>query len=205
MGRVFTAEEDHRGGPRVAVMSERLWRRRYNADPEILGRHVLLNDSSTTIVGIMPASFQLPLDFAGDPIDLWMPLALGNVDRTVRGGHYLTAIARLRPGVTQQAADREVVGMAKQMTIDYPRGYPPNFGAFTRSMTSQVIGPIRPTVFVLTAAVGLVLFIACANVANILLARAHARQREWPSERRWAPRVAISPGSCSRSPCCSHQ
>ena len=178
LGRVFTAEEDHQGGPHVAVMSERLWRRRYNADPAMLGRHVMLNDSSTTIVGVMPPGFQLPLDFAGDPIDLWMPLALGNVDRTVRGGHYLTAVARLRPGVTQQASDREVASMAKQMTIDYPRGYPPNFGAFTRSMASQVIGPIRPTVFVLTAAVGLVLLIACANVANILLARAHARRRE---------------------------
>ena len=178
MGRVFTADEDHRGGPRVAVMSDRLWRQRYNADPAIIGHQLMLDDSSTTVIGIMPPGFQMPLDFAGDPIDLWMPLALGDVDRTVRGGHYLTSIARLRPGVTLQAANREVVSMAQQMTVDYPRGYSPEFGAFTRSTSSQVIGPIRPTVLVLTAAVGLVLLIACANVANILLARAHARQRE---------------------------
>ncbi len=178
LGRVFTVDEDHRGGPRVAVISERLWRRKYNADPSILGRQLLLDDSSTTVVGVMPPTFQLPLDFVGDPMDIRVPLALGNVDRTVRGGHYLTLAARLRPGVTPQAADREVQRMAHQMTIDYPRGYPPEFGAFTRAVTSQVIGDIRPTLIVLTAAVGFVLLIACANVANILLARAHARQRE---------------------------
>ena len=177
MGRVFTAEEDHCGGPRVAVMSERLWRRRYNADPEILGRHVLLNDSSTTIVGIDAASFELPLDFAGDRIDLWMLLALGNVDHTVRGGHDRIVIACLCPGVTQQPH----IAKSRHGEADHHRlsaWLPADFGAFTRSMTSQVIGPIRPTASALTAAVGLVLFIACANVANILLARAHARQRE---------------------------
>jgi putative ABC transport system permease protein len=178
LGRVFTVDEDHRGGPRVAVISERLWRRKYNADPTVLGRQILLDDSSTTVVGVMPASFQLPLDFVGDPIDVWVPLALGNVDRTDRGSHYLTLVGRLRRGVTVDAADREVQGMAQQMIVDYPRSYSPQFGAFTRTVTNQVIGDIRPTLVVLTAAVGFILLIACANVANILLARAHARQRE---------------------------
>jgi putative ABC transport system permease protein len=178
LGRAFVDDEDRAGGPRVAVISDGLWRRRYGSDRGILGRQVMLDDSSTTIVGVMPASFHLPLDFAGDPSDIWVPLALGTVDPTARGNHYLNLIGRLRPGVTAAAADREVQAMAHRMVADYPRAYPPDFAAFTRSVTSQVTGDVRPTVLVLTTAVGFVLLIACANVANLLLARAYARQRE---------------------------
>jgi len=178
LGRVFEAEEDRRGGPRVAVISDGLWRRRYDADPHIIGRTMMLDDSSTTIIGVMPASFHLPLDFAGDATDLWVPLALGNVDPTVRGGHYLNLIARLQPGATLASADAEVRAMAQRMVVDYPRGYSPNFGASIRPLTSQVLGEVRPTIFILTAAVAFVLLIACANVASLLLGRARARQRE---------------------------
>lgn len=178
LGRVYVDDEDREGGPRVAVISDALWRRRYNSDPGILGKLLMLDDSSTTIIGVMPAGFHLPLEFSGDPVDIWVPLALGTVDRTVRGGHYLNLVARLRPGVTPLAADQGVQAMARHMIAEYPRGYPPNFGAFTRTVSSQVLGDVRPTVLVLSVAVGFVLLIACANVANLLLARAYARQRE---------------------------
>ena len=178
LGRVYTDDEDHEGGPRVAVISDALWRRRFNSDPHVVGQPILLDDSSTVVIGVMPPGYQLPLEFTGDPVDLWVPLALGNVDRTVRGGHYLNLVARLRAGVTERAADEGVQAMARHMVAEYPAGYPPNFGAFTRSVSSQVLGEVRPTVVVLTTAVGFVLLIACANVANLLLARAFARQRE---------------------------
>jgi putative ABC transport system permease protein len=178
IGRVFGASEDRRGAPRVAVISDGLWKRRYASDSRIIGRSMLLDDSSTTIIGVMPPGFHLPLDFGGDPTDLWVPLALGTVDRTVRGGHYLNLVARLRQGSTLTSADAEVRAMGNQMVLDYPRGYPPDFGTSIRPLVSQVLGDVRPTVLVLVAAVVFVLLIACANVASLLLGRAHARQRE---------------------------
>ncbi len=178
IGRVYSVTEDRPGGARVAVISDGLWRRRFAADPNILGKSILLDDSISTVIGVMPPGFQLPLDFGADPMDLWLPLALGPVNPTMRGGHYLNAIARLRPGVTPAAAEAEVQAMGRQMIADYPGAYAPEFGAFARSVTSQVLGDIRPTLVLLLAAVACVLLIACANVTNLLLSRAHARQRE---------------------------
>jgi putative ABC transport system permease protein len=176
-GRVYTDAEDVPGGPRVAVISDGLWRRRFAADPTIIGRQILLDDSSTTIIGVMPAGFQLPLDFGAEPMDLWVPLALGTIPPTPRGSHYLNVIARMRPAVTPAAADREVRAMSAQMVATYPQ-YDPAFGSFTRSVSGQVLGDIRPTLILLLGAVGCVMLIACANVTNLLLSRAHARERE---------------------------
>jgi putative ABC transport system permease protein len=124
----------------------------------------------------MPQDFRLPLDFGADPIDVYVPFRLGQVNLALRGGHYLYVLARLRPGVTQSAADAEVRAMAEKMAQEYT--YSPEFGAFTRPVIGQVLGEIRPTMMLLGAAVFFVLLIACANVANLLLARAHSRQRE---------------------------
>ena len=175
-GHVITSEEDQPGAPRVALISQGLWIRRFAADPAIVGRQLLLDDSSTTIVGVMPSEFRLPLDFGSDPTDVWIPLRLGPVNASVRGGHYLNLVARLGHGAAPAAADAEVQSLAAQMKATYH--YPPEFGAFTRSVTSQVVGDIRPTMLLLGAAVFFVLLIACANVANLLLARAYGRQRE---------------------------
>ena len=175
-GHLFSAEEDRPGAPRVALISHGLWIRRFGGDPAVVGHQLLLDDSSTTIIGVMPADFRLPLDFGSDPTDLWVPLRLGPVNRSMRGGHYLNLVARLRPGVSPSAADAEVRALAAQMKATYD--YPPEFGAFTKSVSSQILGDIRPTMVLLGAAVSFVLLIACANVANLLLARAYGRQRE---------------------------
>jgi putative ABC transport system permease protein len=177
-GRLYTDAEDAPGAQRVALISDGLWRRRFAGDPGMVGRTILLDDSSTTVIGIMPADFQLPLDFGAAPMDVWIPLALGPVPPLPRGGHYLNVVARLRPGVTLAAADAEVRSMAAQMVVDYPSQYSPDFGSSIRPMSSQVLGDVRPTLIVLLAAVGCVLIIACANVASLMLSRAHARQRE---------------------------
>ena len=177
-GRLYTTNEDQPGASRVAVISDGLWRRRFGGDPAIVGRQILLDDSSTTVVGIMPVDFQMPLDFGAEPMDVWVPLALGPVPPVPRGGHYLNVVARLRAGVTPEAADREVRAMAERMVADYPGQYSPDFGAFVRPMASQVLGDVRPTLALLLGAVACVLLIACANVASLLLARAHSRQRE---------------------------
>jgi putative ABC transport system permease protein len=177
-GRLYTVGEDQPGAARVAVISDGLWRRRFAGDPSIVGRSILLDDSSTTVIGIMPADFQMPLDFGADPMDVWVPLALGPVPPIPRGGHYLNVVARLRSGITTDAANAEVKAMGAQMVVDYPAQYSPDFGAFVRPMASQVLGDVRPTLALLLAAVACVLLIACANVASLLLARAHSRQRE---------------------------
>jgi putative ABC transport system permease protein len=177
LGRTYTEVEDMPGAPRVAMISDGLWRRRFAADPGIAGKTILLDDSSTTVIGVMPAGFQLPLDFGAEPMDLWVPLALGTIPAMPRGGHYLNVVARLRPGVTPAAAEREVRALSARMVADYPT-YDPTFGAFTRSVSHQVLGDVRPTLVLLLGAVGCVLLIACANVANLLLSRAHARERE---------------------------
>jgi predicted permease len=177
-GRVYSDAEDAPGGPLVAVISDGLWRRRFAADPGIVGRQILLDDSSTTVIGIMPPGFQLPLDFGAEPMDIWVPLALGTIPPTPRGDHSLNVIARLRPGVTPAAAEQEVRAMSAQMVRDYPAAYDPTAGAFTRGVSHQVLGDVRPTLILLLGAVTCVMLIACANVTNLLLSRAHARERE---------------------------
>jgi predicted permease len=179
LGRVFVAEED-RPGSGVAVISDGLWRRRFGADPAIVGRSILLNDSSVTVLGVMPPGFQLPLDFTGQPMDLWRPLALNRDSAAVagRGNHGLNAFARLKPGVTVAAANADVGVIATRMTELYPQEEPTGFGSFIVSVSQQVMGDVRPALLLLLGATGFVLLVACANVANLLLARSEVRQRE---------------------------
>jgi putative ABC transport system permease protein len=179
LGRAFSGDEDLPGRPAVVLLSDGLWRRRFGADPKIIGREVRLDDAPTTVLGVMPAGFQLPLNFSGAPMEAWAPLGLNPaVDRSERGFHYLVTVGRLRDGVTLDQANREVSQLMVRMKATYPDEYAPEFNGSVTAVPEQVTGAVRSTLLVLLGAVALVLVIACANVAGLLLARSEARARE---------------------------
>ncbi len=179
IGRSFTPDEDLPGRPPVVLLSDGLWRRRFGGDPRVIGRQVILDDAPATVIGVMPAGFQLPSHYAGRMMEAWAPLALDPAgDRSERGWHYLGAMGRLRDGVSLEAADREVSALMVRMKATYPGEYAPEFSGSAGSLTDLVTGSIRPAMLVLLGAVALLLLIACANVAALLLARSEARSRE---------------------------
>ena len=177
-GRTFTAEEDVPNGPNLVVLGHALWSRRYAADPAIVGRSILVDGRPTEVVGVMPPEFVLPTDFQNpEPTQVWLPLQLDPAS-TDHGSHGLYAAARLKPGATVSQAANELHGIAKAMTSEglYPQQM--QFDTVVLSLTDEVVGTVRRAIVLLFGAVGFLLLIACANVANLLLARAEARQRE---------------------------
>ncbi|HVF42935.1 MAG TPA: ABC transporter permease, partial [Pyrinomonadaceae bacterium] len=173
LGRGFLPEDDQPGGRRVAVLSHGLWQRRFGADPKVVGRSLELNGQSFEVVGVMPQSFQFP----SPEYELWVPMAFTQQESASRGRHYLQVVARLKPGVSFEQAQAEMSTIASRLQQQYPEQNA-DLGASVVPLHEQVVGDIKPALLILLGAVGFVLLVACANVANLLLARAAARQKE---------------------------
>jgi predicted permease len=185
LGRTFSADEDSPGRPATALLSHGMWERHYGADPRIIGQSVTLNGLPYEVVGIMPPSFSLPREVlptlgGAEQADILLPLPLPADAAQNRDHEDYNIMGRLKPGVSTAQAQAEMDAITARLRHDHPQTYPPN-GGLTFGIVpllEQVVGDARPALFVLLGAVGFVLVIACANVANLLLARAVARQKE---------------------------
>jgi len=173
LGRDFLLEEDQPGHSNVVILSQGLWQRRFGGDQKVLNQPITLDGQSYTVIGVMPASFK----FAGPEIALWTPMAFTAQQAQQHGGHYVSAVGQLKPGVTEEQARAEMVAIAARLAAQYPEA---NTGWSVKIMPllEFSVRSIKPALLVLLAAVAFVLLIACANVANLLLARAAGRQKE---------------------------
>jgi putative ABC transport system permease protein len=173
LGRTMTPADDAFDGPKVAVLGYTLWRRRFGGDSSIVGRPVRLDGETYTVLGVMPAGFAYP-----DGSELWLPQRFSAAElSTQRGAHYLDVVGRLRPGVTLAAADRDIRQIAANLTQAYPRSNA-HSGAGVTSLRDAMVGDVRAPLLILLGAVGVVLLIACTNVAGLLVVRGIGRERE---------------------------
>jgi len=181
LGRLFDSEE-HVGDPGVVVVSHRFWQDRWGSDPELLGRQVRVGDRALTVIGIMSADFVVPRGLQDGETALWTPLDIRQPDLQSRGFHVLNVVGRLAPGVAFEAARAEMVLMNERFADRYPDSHrgPDGTYATTPMVTLEEaeVGGVQGTLLMLMGAVGLLLLLACVNVANLLLARGADRTRE---------------------------
>ncbi|PYK22797.1 MAG: hypothetical protein DME52_13860 [Verrucomicrobia bacterium] len=187
-GRVFAPDELGEGHDDVVVISERLWKRRFNSDPQLIGKQLSLNGRNCTVVGLMPEQFQFPVPIFnlqggtfGQKVDIWKPLAFTKNDLESRGSRSWGVIGRLKSGITLARAQAELDTIISNWYPRFPDNYEPatKFGATLYGLHNQVVGSMRVALLILLGAVAVVLLIACANLTTMLLARAGAREREF--------------------------
>ncbi|HEX4748289.1 MAG TPA: ABC transporter permease [Bryobacteraceae bacterium] len=171
IGRYFGADDAKPDAAAVFVMSYKMWATNYNLDPSVVGRKFMFNGQPYACIGVMPPRFTWGAD------DLWMPLALSRADKT-GATRYVWLLAHLRPGVTRRQAEAEMTRILQGVAKQYPKLYPKRFSVQIETLAEGVVGQFRTMLLILMAAVSMLLLIGCSNVANLLLARATARERE---------------------------
>ncbi len=180
MGRTFSPDDGKPNQPDVVVLSYGLWQRRFGGDRHIIGRHLIMNNRDVTVVGVLPMDFTLHIaknSMSNKPAELWRPWQVSD-DLRQRHGRFALAVARLKPGVTLSEAQVEMNTIAARLEKEYP-DFDTNAGVNLVPLRTQFSGEIRKALLILLGAVGFVLLIACANVANLLLARGVSRQKEF--------------------------
>ena len=185
LGRVFTAGDDVPGSAPSAILSYGLWQRRFGGDTSVIDQNLTLDGESYVIVGVMPSGFSLPKEVmptvgAASQAEILLSLPMSENDLSSQGDENYNVLARLNPGVTLQQAQAEVDSAVRSLHEQFPAQYPESrrFRMSVKPLLEQVVGDIRPALLILLGAVGCVLLIACANVANLLLARAASRDKE---------------------------